>query len=146
MPDDAFERIEQASRSHGPAAGLEELIGTLEARKDFHRLFDALLLKKKFEMGLPLARPASFETVPDDRQAEFEETYVAVARRVGESLLRENNIPQAWIYLRTIREPEKVAQALDRVPADGEILDNVDDLIAVALYERANPVKDRRGR
>src|SRR6202035_2072407 len=34
-----------------------------------------------------------------------------------------------------------VAEALDRIDAQNALPDNVDDLIAVALYERAHPVK-----
>jgi hypothetical protein len=43
--------------------------------------------------------------------------------------------------LRTIREPQGVAQALDRIVVDNGLPENVDDLITVALYERAHPVK-----
>jgi hypothetical protein len=141
MADLAFQSIEQAHLSGGPAAALDELVRTLESRKDYHRLFDALLLKKKFEMGLPLARPASFDLVPEQREAEFEETYVQAARRVGEAFLKANDIPQAWIYLRTIREPEPVTQALEALPSTSDPPENVDELIAIALYERANPVQ-----
>ena len=141
MANDAFATIEKARRSSGPAAAIDELIRTLESGGELHRLFDAILLKKKFEMGLPLSRPTSFDNVPDERQAEFEETYIAAVRRVGEAFLGQNNIPQAWIYLRTIREPQHVAQALDRIPLGEELPENIDELIGVALYERANPVK-----
>ena len=90
----------------------------MEQRGELHRLFDAILLKKKFEMGLPLSRPTSFDNVPEERQAEFEEAYISAARRVGQSFLAENNIPQAWIYLRTIREPQGVAQGWIGSPSE----------------------------
>ena len=112
MAEDTFSTIEKIRQSSGPAAAIEELIRSLEKRGELHRLFDAILLKKKFEMGLPLSRPTSFDNVPEERQAEFEEAYISAARRVGEAFLGENNIPQAWIYLRTIREPQGVVQAL----------------------------------
>jgi len=141
MADETFATIEKVHRSGGGAAAIGELIRTLEAQRDFHKLFDALLLKKKFEMGLPLTRPTSFDNVPEERQSEFEEAYVAAARRIGEALLAENNIPQAWVYLRTIREPQRVAEALERIASGDEPPANADDLITVALYERAHPVK-----
>jgi hypothetical protein len=141
MSDSEFAKIEEAGRSRGPAAAVDELVRTLETGRDWHRLFDALLLKKKLEMGLPVARPASFDQIPDDRQAQFEESYIEAARRVGRAFLAEDNIPQAWMYLRTVREPQAVAEALDRVDAQNGLPDNVDDLISVALYERAHPVK-----
>jgi len=141
MAEDAFLTIEKARQVSGPGAAIDELQRALETRGELHRLFDAILLKKKFEMGLPLSRPTSFDSVPEERQAEFEEAYIAAARRVGDAFLAENNIPQAWIYLRTIREPQGVAQALDRIIVDNGLPENVDDLITVALYERAHPVK-----
>jgi len=141
MSDSEFDRIDEASRSKGPAAALDELVRTLEASHDWHRVFDALLLKKKFEMGLPVARAASFETIPADRQSEFEDSYVEAARRVGRAFLAENNLPQAWMYLRTVREPDAIAEALERIDAQNGLPENVDDLITLALYERAHPVK-----
>ncbi len=141
MAEDSFASIEKARQSSGPNAAIAELLRSLESRGELHRLFDAMLLKKKFEMGLPLSRPTSFDNVPEDRQAEFEEAYVAAARRVGEAFLSQDNIPQAWIYLRTIREPERVAKALETISGDKDLPENVDELISVALYEKAHPVK-----
>src|SRR5579862_4949281 len=123
-----FDRIDEARRSKGPGAALDELIRALEASHDWHRVFDALLLKKKFEMGLPIARPASFDQIPDDRQPEFEESYIEAARRVGRAFLADNNLPQAWMYLRTVREPEAVVEALERLDAQNGLPENVDDL------------------
>ncbi|HET6324113.1 MAG TPA: hypothetical protein VFG04_05390 [Planctomycetaceae bacterium] len=141
MSDSEFAKIDEVHRTQGPAAAVSELVRTLEASHDWHRLFDALLLQKKLEMGLPTARPASFDQVPENRQPEFEESYVEAARRVGRAFLAENNIPQAWMYLRTVREPQSVAEALDRIDSQNGLPENIDDLISVALYERANPVK-----
>lgn len=141
MAEDSFLTIEKVCQSNGPVAAIEELLRALETRGELHRLFDAILLKKKFEMGLPLSRPTSFDSVPEDRQPEFEEAYIAAARRIGEAFLAENNVPQAWIYLRTIREPQGVVQALDRIDVGNGLPENIDDLITVALYERAHPVK-----
>ena len=87
MSDSEFAKIAEIERTTGPAAAIAELIRALEASRDWHRLFDALLLKKKFEMGLPIARPASFDQIPEDRQHEFEESYIEAARRVGRAFL-----------------------------------------------------------
>jgi hypothetical protein len=141
MAENEFATIEKIRQASGPAAAISELLRTLESRGELHRLFDAMLLKKKFEMGLPLTRPTTFDNVPEERQTEFEQAYIAAARRIGEAFLAENNIPQAWIYLRTIREPEGVAKALEKIPVGNGLPENIDDLISVALYERANPVK-----
>jgi hypothetical protein len=141
MAENSFASIEKARLANGPSAAIEELLRSLESRGELHRLFDGLLLKKKFEMGLPVSRPTSFDNVPDERQGEFEEAYIAAARRVGEAFLSQGNVPQAWIYLRTIREPERVTKALEEIAVDNGLPENVDELISIALYERAHPVK-----
>ena len=141
MSETIFILLDELKQSDGAVATIDRLIETLRAQKDFHKLFDALLLKKKYEMGLPLVSPAAFDDVPQDKQAEFEERYIEAARTVGESFLAENNIPQAWVYLRTIREPEKVAKALDELDPCQEATEETEELINVALHEGANPLK-----
>lgn len=141
MSEVTFDNLAALRKSKGAAATIEQLIATLAERKDFHRLFDSLLLQKRFEMGLPLVRVTSLDDVPEERQQEFEDFYIAAARRVGNAFLEEGNIPQAWLYFRTIREPEAVAEALDRFPLEEAAAMNVEDIIAIALYEGAHPVK-----
>ncbi len=141
MNNTLFAELDELKQSDGPEAAIERLIATLREREDFHKLFDALCLKKKFELGLPLARPTSFDEVPDDRRGEFEDGYVAAARETGELLLSADNIPEAWVYLRTIHEPEKVAEAIEAVDVRREADEQTEQLINIALYEGANPVK-----
>lgn len=141
MSDADFQALEQANSANGGAAAIDQLIKTLRDSKDFHKLFDALLLKKKFELGVPGIKPTSFDDVPEDKQDEFREHYVNVARDIGTMFLEDGNIPQAWIYFGTIREPEKVAAALDAIAAKTDFDDSLEELIQVALYEGANPVK-----
>lgn len=141
MSDSTFTELEATHSRDGATPLVDRLISELREQKDYHRLFDALLLKKKHQMGLPLIRPASFDDVPEAQQSEFEEAYIAAAREVGDLFLAEGNIPRAWLYLRTIREPAKVTAAIDafEIPAEGS--ERTEELINVALYEGAHPVK-----
>ncbi|GAB4138775.1 MAG: hypothetical protein Tsb009_07210 [Planctomycetaceae bacterium] len=136
-----FEELDQLSQAGDATSAVDKLITALEEQKDYHRLFDALLLKAKLDMGLPLIAPSSFENVPAEKQEEFERHYVEAARRIGLAFLEAGNIPQAWVYLRTIREPQPVREALDKIDARREASEETDELINVALYEAANPVK-----
>lgn len=141
MTEETFEQLETLKETQGPDAAIDKLIETLRAEQNYHKLFDALLLKKRFQMGLPLARPTSFDDVPEEQRREFEESYIAAAREVGELLLADNLIPQAWVYLRTIREPEKVAQAIEALEPPDELDEQSEQIINIALFEGANPVK-----
>lgn len=135
-----FDRIAELKESEGSGAALEFLAETLREEKNYHKLFDALLLRKKHELGLPLIKPTSLDDVPDDMRTDFEKYYIDSAREVGALLLEDGQLGDAWVYFRTIQEPEKVAAALDeaQLPED---YDKSQELINIALYEGANPVR-----
>lgn len=141
MTEMSFDEVDRLTSELGPEATIDRLIDSLRASRDYHRLFDALLLKHRLGLGLSLLHPTSFDDVPVDQQETFEERYVAVAREIGELFLADGNIPQAWLYFRTIREPEKVARAIDAIEVTQEATQETEDLIGIALYEGANPVK-----
>src|SRR5439155_442893 len=108
MSDQTFDDLQKIHSSKGPAAAIDHLIGVLRDEKRFHQLFDSLLMKKRLELGLALVRPTSLKDVPDDRRDEFEKVYIDTARQVGELLLADGSIPQAWHYFRAINEPQQV--------------------------------------
>jgi hypothetical protein len=141
MPESTFDRLASLKSSAGPAAAIDSLVETFRAESNYHKLFDALLLKKRHEMGLPLVRPSSLEDIPEARREEFENAYIAAAREIGGLFLAQNNIPDAWVYLRTIREPQKVRDAIESLslPRDADRVS--EEVIQIALHEGANPVK-----
>ena len=141
MSDKTFAELDQLKQTEGAAAAVECVISTLQEQRQYHKLFDALCLKKKFEMELPLARPTSFDDIPDDKRDEFQSSYINAAREVARLLLADNNIPEAWMYLRTIGEPQTITDALDAIDSRREPDEQTEQLIQVALYEGANPVK-----
>ncbi len=135
-----FDRIAELSASDGPQAALDFLAESLRNEKNYHKLFDALLLRKKHELGLPLMRPTSLDDVPDDLRTDFEKFYVDAAREVGTLLLEDDQLNDAWVYFRTIQEPEKVSAALENATLPDDY-DKSQELINIALYEGANPVR-----
>lgn len=136
----AFDRIAELKTSEGPQAAIDLLIETLRNEKNYHRVFDALLMKKKNELGLPLLHPTSLDDVPADQRVDFEKYYVDSAREVGNLFLKNNQLGEAWVYFRTIQEPDAVSEALETatLPDDYE---KSQELINIALYEGANPVR-----
>ena len=141
MNELTFAELDALRERQGAAATIDRLIESLRAEGDYHRLFDALLLKRRHEMGLSLVQPTSFDGIPDGQQEEFEQSYVDAAREVGELFLGDGNIPQAWMYFRTIREPERISEALSALDSRREPSEETEELINVALYQGANPVK-----
>lgn len=141
MPESTFDRLSSVQAASGPQATLSWLADTFRSEKNYHKLFDVLLMKRRQEMGLPLVRPSSLDDIPDARREEFENAYIAAAREVGGLFLADGNIPDAWVYLRTIREPQRIREAIDALsyPRDAERI--TEEIIQIALHEGANPVK-----
>jgi hypothetical protein len=138
MSEQTFDELAKIHKARGPAAAIDHLIAVLRDEKRYHPLFDALLMKKRLELGLGLVRPTSLKDVPDGRRDEFEKFYIDSAREVGQLLLQDNAIPQAWNYLRAINEPQKVAAAIAALP-EGEAVS--DEVVEIALFQGVAPVK-----
>lgn len=138
MATDSYTELEELKTQQGPAAVLQKLAETLRENAQFHQLFDALLMQKKHSLGLPLLRPTSFDDVPADKRDDFEATYVAAAREVGKLLLDDKQLGQAWMYMRTIREPEVIKAAIEKLDSKSEYSE---EAIDIALYQGIAPVK-----
>jgi hypothetical protein len=138
MSDSPFQDLRDA---RGSAAIFERLAAVLRERKDYHKLFDALCLQKKQAMGLPLGKPTSFEDVPAARRDEFEQTYMAAAREVGQLLLADNKPGQAFIYFHAIRETEPVRAVIDKFVIPRETSEASEEMLELALFKNVHPVK-----
>jgi tetratricopeptide (TPR) repeat protein len=140
MSDQIYDTLSQLAADSGPAAAIDKLIESLRESKNYHKLFDALLMKKKFEWGLSVTRPTTFDEVPDEKRPEFEEYYVECAREVGNLLIEEGEFAQAWVYFRTIQESEPIRTALEGLGPEALNTPNYDELLNMALYEGAHPL------
>lgn len=138
MSNAAFESLEETYRSRGAAATIDRLIDDLRDQKKHHALFDALLMKKRHELGLGLTRPAGLRDVPEPIRDDFERYYIDTAREVGRMLLAEGAITQGWHYFRAIGESEPVARAIEALPDDAQ---TSDEIVDIALIQGLAPVK-----
>lgn len=135
-----WEKLEQACAADS-SASLDFLIDELRAGDDPHYLFDALLLKWKFENQLPLLQPTSMSDVPPDRKGEFEQVYIDAARQTGQKLLDASRLADAWMYFRAINEPDPVTAAIDQYEPPAEMNDELEEVLQLALYQRIHPAK-----
>jgi hypothetical protein len=140
MADSLFDELPTLVQQQ-PQAALDRLIETLRQQRRYHKLFDARLLKRKAELGLPVSRPASLSDVPKDLRKPVEETYIDAAREVGQRFLEAGDIPSAWMYLQVIREPEPVRQAIDALPLPNQSDDQAEQIARIALFEGVHPTK-----
>jgi len=135
-----FPRLDASLAEGGPAAALDRLVADLEAAGDYRRLLDALLLKARFELGLPLIQVGRYSDLPEADRTKFEGRYVEALRHVGSRFLDAGDVPTAWAYFQAIGEPEPVARALDACEEPDDP-DKLGALIDVAFHQGANPVK-----
>ena len=141
MTDETFAKLEEQQQNSGAEAAIEALIEGLRANQDYSQLFEALMLQKRFQLQLPLSRPATLDDVPDALQDEFRDAFVAAAREIGQLFLDAGQLPQAWPYFRTIGEYGPVAQAIEELTPKAEYDEAQEEIMQIALYESAHPVK-----
>jgi hypothetical protein len=139
MNETLFSDLQTALEQGGVSQLLDRLIASLREQKEFHKLFDARLVRKKHSLGLSVARPTSLEGLTGDIRKEVEAEYIAAAREVGELFLAEGDIPSAWMYYQVIREKEPVANALRALPVKMESDGKLEQLIHIALYQQVLP-------
>jgi hypothetical protein len=137
---DPFEALERAFRERGPDAGLDLLARQLTDVGNYRGLLDALLLKARRDLGLPLVSSGSMAELAEPLRTKYEDRYVEAIRVVGSRYLEAGEIANAWAYFRVIGESGPVAAAIENfVPGDDD--DRLGAIIEVALHHGAAPAK-----
>ena len=116
---------------------------TLIDQGDFHRLFDAKLMRVRSQLGLPITQPTSLRNIPEDHEPAFREAYTMAAREVGQRFLEAGQLADAWAYFRTISETDSVRAAIAKKVTElpPEPGPGLDELLNLALYEGAHVVE-----
>jgi hypothetical protein len=136
-----FQALDRALKDEGPAAALDRLVDHLDRRGEYRALLDALLLKARHELGMPLVQEGNLAEIEEPLRSEYEARYVEAIRTVGARLLGAGDIAGAWPYYRAIGETEPVAGALEAYrPAEED--ERLGAVIDVAFNQGAHP---RRG-
>lgn len=136
-----FDELDRTLATRGPGGVIEALIRHLDDRADYRGLLDALLLKARHELGLPLIQAGSLADLPEPTRTAFEDRYVEAIRTVGTKLLAAGEIAPAWAYFRAIAEKEPVARAIEAFHPEP----NDDRLGAVVEVAFNGGVHPRRG-
>lgn len=136
MTDTTFESLEKKLPG-GPGAVIDHLAEQLRSDEKYHELFDALLMKARRKLGLPVVMTSSIDELQEPLRTQVEEAYLASCREVGGLLLESGKLREAWMYLRPVGDKQAMAQALKKIEADE---DNVQDLIEIGLHEGVAPI------
>jgi hypothetical protein len=128
---DLFPPLENYLEREDPVAGFDFLIDRLLSTGEYAMVFEARLMKQRFQLGLPLVQTNSITS--DD----YQQAIVEAARETGHLFLTAGNIERAWPYFRAINEPAPVADAIANIQPDAAS----DPLIAIAFQEGVHPLK-----
>ncbi len=131
MHEELFPQLDPLLESAGPAAGLDFLIAQFLAAKEYGMVFEARLMKKRQELGLPLIQTDAL-TGDDYQQAVME-----AARETGALFLADGRIERAWPYFRAVSETAPIFDAIDKL----EPGDNLENVITIAFQEGVHPRK-----
>ena len=143
--DGIFSWLDQLLQNHDTRDAFEELAARLTRDKQYKALFDARLMQKRFELGLPLVSSARIGDVPKDMQQAYQDAYLQAAREVGELILADGDIPRAWPYFRAIGDTGPIVQALDAFDITDldtpESQESLASTIQIAFQEGLHPRK-----
>lgn len=142
MNPQAFDLLSRAARNGKPEEVLDKLIEQLVQNKEFHRAFDALTMRARHELGLPLILSGSNSDIPVDIRNAYEEKLVEACRRVGNWLLENGEVGQAFHYFNMLGELEPVREAIDKfVPPEDDDDRKVEEIVEVAVGQGVHPSK-----
>lgn len=116
----------------GVDALLDRLIEDLRKEKDFPALYQALQMRLRRRLGLPLLTPTPTDRLDEELQRKLEVGLVEACKEVGTGLIRAGSIREGFLYLRPVGDRSLVRSELDRVTPDDE---NSEDLIEILLGE-----------
>ena len=136
MSDSIFSELESLAARGELAPLVERVAAQLRDERRYHELFDARLLVGRQRLGLPAILTSTLDELPEPQRSQVEDVYLEACREVGQLLLAEGRVREAWMYLRPVGDREPVAEALERIESNAE---NVEQLIEVALHEGVHP-------
>ncbi len=145
MPPTVFAWIEELLQSGNTDAAFEELVERFRREKQYRLIFDARMMKKRLDLGLPLVSLPALGDLPDAARQPYQDTYIQTAREVGELFLADGDIPGAWTYFRAIGDAKPVIEALETFdvpePDTPEQQDRLSSTVQVAYQEGVHPRK-----
>jgi hypothetical protein len=137
MPEDVFGTLEQLLESENPSTSFDLLIRQFRGEKDYRSLFEALLMRRRLELGLPLFLKDDLSALSSEVREAYSHAVTEAAREAGELFLADGDIAQAWPYLRATGDSALVAEAIEKVEAG----DAVNRIIEIAFQEGVHPAK-----
>lgn len=136
MAEAAFTQIDNSLRAGGARQALDQLIAHFAEQKEYSRLFEARLMRKRHELGLPLM-PTGPLHVHGEALKAYDAEMLDAAKQAASLYLAEGRIAEAWPYFRALGDAAPVREAIDRMANE----EGGEAVIEIALGERVHPKK-----
>lgn len=133
-----YEELESLLAQAGVDATLDRLIAELRERKSYHELFEALKMRVRRRLGLPMLYSDSGDQLSPQQRNALEEGLIEACREVGTLLLKDGKLREGWIYLRPVGDRAEAARLIGAFTPDD---DNLEDLIEILLREGVDPAR-----
>ena len=122
---------ELASLADKPSEMIDALVRIYRRQQMPHELFEALKMRTRLRLGLPLLGDEGSRHA-DDVERQLENGLLDACREVGAMLLRGGRIRDGWVYFRPTGDTRAAAELIRSLEVTNE---NADEIIQVALHE-----------
>ncbi|MCA9187960.1 MAG: hypothetical protein KDA99_20170, partial [Planctomycetales bacterium] len=131
-PEHFFDQLEQSQRQGGVPELLGCLVRLLREAGRYHELFEALKMRLRHRLGLPLIYHDRGDNLTENDRQQLEDGLLAACREVGTLMFAEGQIRQGWVYWRPTGDRSGARALMESLPIDE---DRVDEWIEVYFYE-----------
>lgn len=125
-----FQSVEQTSGN--ASEKLDALISSLRDNRRAAELFEAMKMKTRHGLGLPLIVTDIDPKQTDEVERQLEDGMIEACREAGKMLLEDGNVSAGWMYLRPTGDLELTNRLLAKLPIKD---DNYDDMIQILVGE-----------
>lgn len=123
---------ELALLADDPAEMVDALVKIYRRSRTPHELFEALKMRTRVRLGLPLVSDDSTASHPEEIERQLENGLLDACRETGLMLLTAGRVREGWMYLRPTGDTAKAAELISEIPVTDE---NADEIIQVTLHE-----------
>lgn len=127
---DIFERLSNFREE--PTEMLDEMIQHFRQARQPMELFEALKMRVRNKLGLPLVSNDNEPTRQEDIERQLELGLLDACREAGTLLVEDGRIADGWMYLRPTGDTKLARRLIAQIEIND---DNYDEMIQVLLHE-----------
>lgn len=130
--ENIFEQLEHAHRELGAEATLDRLLEFLRREQRPHELFEAMKLRVRIGLGLPLLANDLGDELPEVQREALEAGLLDACREVGMMCWKAGRLRDGWHYLRAVSDQAFTKAELAKVEPTQE---NLDEFLEICIHE-----------